>query len=396
MGGPEGGGPVLAGGDAADRAPAAAVSAPATATPGSTARATTTAPEGPARLAPMLLPPNPVFRFYRGGAGIDLFRGVAPGSGPGAPEDWVGSTTTSFGNDSEGLARLADGRLLRDAIQADPVAFLGARHAAALGANPGLLVKLLDAGERLAVHFHPGREFARAHLRSDFGKTEAWLVLRAEPGAHMHLGLRESLDPATLREWVLAQDSEAMLAALNRVPVSAGDALFVPAGTLHTIGAGITLVELQEPSDMSVVIEWRHAGVSGGDEHLQLGWETILAAADTAAAAPIHIPARPAQPGASGIERLLLAAADPYFQAQRLTLDHARPLELEPQFAILIATDGELTIGCEADAGEPLRTAAGDAALIPHGAGRTTVSGSGAAIRCLPPQLSSEPGAAAW
>jgi hypothetical protein len=60
------------------------------------AAATTTTP-GP---GPMLLPANPVFRFYKGGAGIDRFHGVEPGSGPGAPEDWVGSTTTSFGNDT--------------------------------------------------------------------------------------------------------------------------------------------------------------------------------------------------------------------------------------------------------------------------------------------------------
>ncbi len=71
-----------------------------------------------------------------------------------------------------------------------------------------------------------------------------------------------------------------MLSALNKVPVSAGDVLFVPAGTLHTIGAGITLIELQEPSDMSVVVEWRNAGVTNGDEHLQLGWDRILPAAD--------------------------------------------------------------------------------------------------------------------
>ena len=96
----------------------------------------------------------------------------------------------------------------------------------------------------------------------------------------MHLGLREPIDLETLRGWVSEQDSEVMLSALNKVPVSTGDALFVPAGTLHTIGAGITLIELQEPSDMSVVIEWRHAGVTNGDEHLQLGWDQILPAAD--------------------------------------------------------------------------------------------------------------------
>lgn len=346
-----------------------------------------------ARPGPVLLPANPVFRFYKGGAGIDSFRGVSPGSGPGAPEDWVGSTTTSFGNDSEGLATLADGRVLRDAIAADPLAFLGPEHVARLGANPGLLVKLLDAGERLAVHFHPGREFAHEYLHSNFGKTEAWLILEAAPGAHMHLGLRESIEPETLKRWVSEQNSGEMLRALNEVPVSAGDSLFVPAGTLHTIGEGITLIELQEPSDMSVVIEWRHAGVKNDEANLELGWETILPAADIDASPPIHFPAAPAEPGVSNQRRLLPAEADAYFRAQLLTVENSQPLELEHQFAIVIGTDGALTITAEAH--EPLTLKRGQAALIPFAAGRTTVSGNGSAIRCLPPSTT-EPGAGAW
>ncbi|MGH2863039.1 MAG: class I mannose-6-phosphate isomerase [Solirubrobacteraceae bacterium] len=342
---------------------------------------------------PVPLPPNPVFRFYKGGDGIDRFRDVEPGSGPGAPEDWVGSTTTSFGNDSEGLASLADGRVLRDVIAANPVAFFGAEHVSALGSNTGLLVKLLDAGERLAVHFHPGREFAREHLHSGFGKTEAWLILEAEPDAHMHLGLREPIDLPTLKRWVTEQDSEEMLDALNKVPVKAGDALFVPAGTLHTIGEGITLIELQEPSDMSVVIEWRYAGVETDEANLELGWGTILPAADLERRAPIHIPAEAGPAGRSGQQRMLPPVADAYFRAQLLSVNDSDPLELEPQFSIVIGTDGALTVA--SDAHKPLTLTKGQAALIPHAAGRTTVSGSGSAIRCLPPS-STEAGAGAW
>jgi mannose-6-phosphate isomerase len=341
----------------------------------------------------MLLPANPVFRFYKGGVGIDRFRDVEPGSGPGAPEDWVGSTTTSFGSDTEGLASFADGRVIRDVIAADPIAFLGAEHVAELGSNPGLLVKLLDAGERLAVHFHPGREFAREHLHSDFGKTEAWLILEAEPGAHMHLGLRESIEPETLKRWVSEQNSEEMLAALNKVPVKTGDSLFVPAGTLHTIGEGITLIELQEPSDMSVVVEWRYAGVEPDEANLGLGWDTILTAADIDAGIPVHIAAAQLDQESSTQRRLLPPEADAYFRAQLLTLQSHDPLQLESQFSILIATTGALTVASD---GHPeLALAKGRAALIPYSAGRTTIAGSGTAIRCLPP-TSTEPGAGAW
>jgi mannose-6-phosphate isomerase len=372
-----------------DTAQHAATAGADTATAGTDA-ATATAATGP---GPFLLPPNPVFRFYKGGDGIDRFRDVEPGSGPGAPEDWVGSTTTSFGNDSEGLASLEDGRVLRDVIAADPIAFLGAEHFAELGSNPGLLVKLLDAGERLAVHFHPGREFARRHLHSDFGKTEAWLILEAEPGAQMHLGLREPIDAETLKRWVVEQDSDEMLQALNKVPVRAGDSLFVPAGTLHTIGDGITLIELQEPSDMSVVIEWRHAGVETDEANLELGWQTILPAADLEAGIPIHIPADESSEQGSTQKRLLPPEADGFFRAQLLTVRVDHPLHLEAQFSILIGTGGKLTV--TADGHPAIDLVKGQAALIPHSAGRTTVAGAGTAIRCLPPS-STEPGAGAW
>ena len=105
---------------------------------------------------PHRLPPNQFHRFYAGGARIDALRGVPAGE-DGRPEDWIGSTTTEFGETSRGLSRVADGRLVRDLVQADPEALLGPAHVARFGADPGLLVKLLDAGERLPVHVHPGR-----------------------------------------------------------------------------------------------------------------------------------------------------------------------------------------------------------------------------------------------
>jgi mannose-6-phosphate isomerase len=324
-------------------------------------------------MKPLLLPPNQFHRFYRGGARIDALRGVPEGE-DGRPEDWVGSTATSWGSDDEGLSRLEDGTVLRDAIAADPEAFLGAEHVARWGADPALLVKLLDAGERLPVHYHPGRPFAREHLGIPFGKTEAWLILEAEPGAAVHVGLREPVELATVRGWVDEQDPEAMLAALHRVPVAAGDAVLVPAGTLHAIGGGILLLELQEPTDLSVLVEWKRFGVDHGPEHLELGWDAALASLDRE---PID-PAALSVPG----EGLLPAEADPYFRAQRVGGGD----ELEPSFSILLVTAGEGELD-----GLPL--ARGATVLVPHAAGTTTLSGSLEAIRCLPPDPAAGEGA---
>jgi mannose-6-phosphate isomerase len=320
--------------------------------------------------APLILPPNQFHRFYAGGARIDALRG-APAGEDGRPEDWIGSTTTAFGEESEGLSRVADGRLVRDLVDADPEALLGPEHVGRFGADPGLLVKLLDAGERLPVHVHPGRDFARSHLGSRWGKTEAWLILDAEPGASVHVGLREPIDAATLRRWVDDQDAGEMLAALHELPVRAGDAILVPAGTLHAIGAGILLLELQEPTDLSVLVEWRRFGVNSGAEHLELGWSEALAAADRTPADPAAFTAAPG--------RLLPQAADPYFRAERLR----NGAECEPSFAVLVALAGAATLHTER--GGELALIAGTTALVPYAAGMTTLTGDLEAIRCLPP-----------
>jgi mannose-6-phosphate isomerase len=320
--------------------------------------------------APLILPPNQFHRFYAGGARIDALRG-APAGEEGRPEDWIGSTTTAFGEQSEGLSRVADGRLVRDLIRADPEALLGPAHVARFGPDPALLVKLLDAGERLPVHLHPGREFARARLGSRWGKTEAWLILHADPGATVHVGLREPVEAATLRRWVDDQDAGEMLAALHELPVEAGSAVLVPAGTLHAIGAGILLLELQEPSDLSVLVEWRRFGVNSGAEHLGLGWDAALAAVDRSPADPATF--------VGDAHEALPPAADPYFRAERLR----GPAECEPSFAVLVALDGEGTLRTEH--GDELALRTGTTALVPFAAGATTVTGDLHAIRCLPP-----------
>ena len=329
-------------------------------------------------MRPLVLPPNQFRRYYRGGARIDALRGV-PGGEDGRPEDWIGSTATALGTESEGLSRLEDGRVLRDLVRADPDGFLGPAHVERWGAEPALLVKLLDAGERLPVHFHPGRAFAREQLGLAFGKTEAWIILEAEPDAAVHVGLREPVDPGTVRSWVEHQDAEEMLSAMHRVPVRAGDAILVPAGTAHAIGGGILLLELQEPTDLSVLLEWKRFGVEGGPEHLGLGWDAALRAMKRG-------PTDPAQLTANGVgSSLLPSTAAPYFRAERV-----RPGDAAPSFAVLVVLDGEGSLRSER--GDELELRRGTTALVPYAAGRTTVEGSVDAIRCLPPAPTTEEG----
>jgi mannose-6-phosphate isomerase len=318
------------------------------------------------------LPPNGIPRFYRGGPAIAALRGIDLGDR--VPEEWIASTTTVFGEDRLGLSRLADGQLLRDAIAADPEAWLGPDHIVRYGADPALLVKLLDAGERLPVHLHPDGPFAREHLGTTFGKTEAWIVIGAEPGAQVRVGWREEVADETLRAWVAEQDTDAMLAALNPVDVSAGDALFVPAGVAHAIGEGLLIVELQEPSDMSVLLEWHGFAADEDEATLGLGWEAAFACVERSArdASRLRGPR-----GDGAVAELLPSAASPFFTAQRVAPAGAA-VPLAQGFAVMVVVDGAGTIG-------ELEVQRGAAVLVPYAAGAVTAAGELTAIVCRPP-----------
>ena len=159
-------------------------------------------------MRPVVLDANQPDTFYAGSGRLAAFRGVAL---PDRPEDWVASMTHRYGDGDAGLTVLPDGERLIDKVEADPQAWLGRPDA-----SPQLLVKLLDTGQRLPLHVHPDRGFARRHLSSEHGKTEAWIVLDARPGASVHLGFQHDVSPSELASWVEGQDIPAMLAATNR------------------------------------------------------------------------------------------------------------------------------------------------------------------------------------
>jgi mannose-6-phosphate isomerase len=337
-----------------------------------------------ARLAPVLLDANLQHHFYRGGPAIARFRGIALEDDH-APEDWVGSCACMAGSDVRGLSRLPNGRPLRDAVAADPERYLGRAHVRAFGPDPGVLVKLLDAGERLPVHWHPTRDFAREHLGLRYGKTEAWIVLEAAPDAAVHLGWRRPVDRGELETWRADQDADAMLGAMRRVPVAAGDTVLVPGSTAHAIGAGIFLIELQEPTDLSVLLEWKGFDVDGASAgHLGLGFEVALDSVRTDALEDEELAELTAAPRRrEGAERLFPDSADPYFRAERL---HGAA-ELDGSFSILVVTAGA---GRLETAGGAIELERGRTVLIPADAGAGRISGEVVAIRCRPPTRAPE------
>ena len=327
--------------------------------------------------APVFVPSNqPADRFYRGGEKIRTFRGTGAG-GDRVPEDWVGSTTTLFGEPGLGLSELAPGRLLLADIEANPADWLGPEHQASYGSDTMLLVKLLDAGQRLPVHLHPERAFAAEHLDRRHGKAEAWYILE---GGDVHLGFTRDISSEELRTWVDGQEVEAMLAAMHRVEVRPGDSVYVPPGCPHAIGAGIFLVEVQEPEDLSILLEWKNFAIEGTTQgHLGLGFDAALQATDTRALTAGDLEDLVVRGGTG--EATLARSSAGYFRAERT--DISGSATLEPGFSILVVLSGTGTLSA---AHGISALAAGDTVLVPYSAGELQISGDLSLVRCRPPK----------
>jgi mannose-6-phosphate isomerase len=110
-----------------------------------------------------------------------------------------------------------------------------------------LLIKFLFTTEKLSVQVHPEDDYAQKHHNSR-GKTEMWVVLQAEPGAQIAAGFKQTIAPERLREASLSGEIEDLLEWHDASP---GDVFFIPAGTVHAIGAGLTLCEIQQHSDIT-------------------------------------------------------------------------------------------------------------------------------------------------
>lgn len=176
-----------------------------------------------------------------------------------------------------------------------PIGELWFQRADAGAPEPALLLKLLFTDEALSIQVHPDDTFAQA-IGLPHGKSEAWYVLAADAGAQVSLGLRRSLTPSQLRAAIV----DGSIADLtHRQPIHVGDAVAVPAGTIHAIGAGLVIAEIQQRSDATFrLFDYG----SRRDLHLDSAVGTA-----TAGPAPAQAPARRLS------EARLVVATSPYF-----------------------------------------------------------------------------------
>src|SRR5664279_4558721 len=308
-------------------------------------------------------------RDDRGGPQIADFRGNAA-TDDYSPEDWIASTTPLFGHTRLGLSELPDGRLLAAAIDSDPLAWLGPEHLATFGPNPRLLTKLLDAGERLFVHAHPDDRFAVRHHFAN-GKAEAWFI---PAGGPIHLGLREPVSAEALLQLAVEQDTETLLELLHEVRVEPGDVVAVPPGVLHAIGAGVFLVELQQPADLSILLEWKGFPLDGlADGNLGLGLDFAIQSVERTVRTDLRELIRPSGFGPS----VLPTQMDGYMRLERWAVIDR--IVAQQGFAVLIVTGGAVQVG-----GTTLPR--GTTAVVPYAAGDLELNGAGEVLIARPPR----------
>ena len=323
-------------------------------------------------MKPLRLAPNLVDHFYAGGSRIAALRDIETSSDH-QPEEWIAATVARAGEWPIGLARTEDGQVLRDLVSADPVAWVGADVP---NGDTGVLFKLLDAGQRLPVHVHPTRAFAVNHLDCPYGKTESWFVLAATGDAAVYLGWREDVDRDELGRRREAQDGGWMLDHLHRVDVEAGDGIVVPAGTAHAIGAGVLVAEVQEPADLSIVLEWSVTTSGREESHLGLGFDVATDAIslrsltdDQIAALRTHV-----DPSVRSdtLVSCLAADAEPFFRLHLAAPQGGSIVPVDPGFAAAIVLGGRGSLTWDASS---IDLGPGDALAVPASLGSWTVTG---------------------
>ena len=259
------------------------------------------------------------------------------------------------------------GRTLSDLIAEHGSAWVG-RYA---GKPFPLLLKLIDAREALSVQVHPDDAYAHEHEAGKLGKTEAWLILDCPEDAELVYGIRPGTSPESLKE--ACERGSAVAPLLRRVKVRPGDVCNIPAGTVHAIGAGILLYEIQQSSDITYrFYDWDRADKQGNRRELHL--KQALAVTNLAfAPEPKH------WSGEAGVTRML---EEPFFSLDLIrTGGETVRLPAVQDFGFLTALTEGLRL--EWNGGEvPLMK--GESFFLPCGSPELRMSGCGTAALSMP------------
>ncbi|MBR4761834.1 MAG: class I mannose-6-phosphate isomerase [Clostridia bacterium] len=266
-------------------------------------------------------------------------------------EAWV------LSNREDGQSLVLNGELAGKTL-GEAIAYFGdgclGKNARAFKYFP-LLIKLIDAKDKLSVQVHPNDDYS-LEKEGEFGKTEMWHVLDAAPGAQLIYGLKRAVSKAELEEYI---NADRITELCNFVPVKKGDTFFIPAGTVHAIGEGMLIAEVQQNSNITYrVSDYGRLGADGKPRarHREKAIEVI---------------SREPTPPSTGFEEIKTAGASEkqlasckYFNVKLLKLDGENTLLNNDSFLSILGLEGECSLSY--DGGKTALNPA-DSVFVPAG-----------------------------
>ena len=248
------------------------------------------------------------------------------------------------------------GLSLREAIAKQPREMMGSAKLASGGGFP-LLIKFLDAEENLSVQVHPDAEYARTHPAAHL-KSEAWVVMDAAPGAVIYIGLKSGVSRIQFEQHIRAGTVAEDLVA---VPAKPGDCHYLPSGTVHALGAGVLVAEIQTPSDTTFrVYDW---GRTGRSLHVDEALQCINFAGTNAEPKPTNQPMV-----TNGLTNTHLVETE-YFTIERLESRGKKSLELvtsnQPVVWMMLAGYGVVHSPHAPKSVRDIELSKGDTVLLP-------------------------------
>ena len=264
--------------------------------------------------------------------------------------------------DNETLAE--DGRSLNKIVQTEKAALVGESNYRRFGDEFPLLIKFIDARQELSIQVHPNDEVAHRHGKSR-GKTEMWYIMDSAPDAKLYNGLRMKITPEQYKQRV-ADDT--ICEVLAQYSVKEGDCFFIPAGRIHSIGAGCYLTEIQQTSDVTYrIYDYKRKDKDGN--YRQLHTHEASESIDYTVLDDYRTTYTPQK----NESQLLIEC--PYFNTAVYDLTEAMTMDYSEldSFVILIGLKGEGTLTID---GEQVILRAGETILIPATAKEVRTEGT--------------------
>ena len=286
-------------------------------------------------------------------------------------EDW--SVSAVKGSESVVANGKWKGCTLSEVISQDPAALLGGKVAERYEGKMPLLAKIIDAHQDLSIQVHPDDEMAlREHGK--MGKSEMWYIIDAQPGASLYSGFRSAISPEEYRRRVAEGTITEVLA---RHSVKPSDVFYLPAGRVHAIGAGITLAEIQQSSDVTYrIYDYNRPGLDGKPRELHT--ELAAKAIDYRVQSDYRTSYTASGSGTSAI------LDTPFFRIRLIECGgkEERRLKDEDSFVILIVLSGECHLRCEES---PLEVSLGkySGCLIPAAIADFTLEGEAKILEAI-------------